>query len=151
MLLQTTTRQHNLLRGFLASVPRCSASNCGLKTSASLSTENVQSASLLETSGSEEHPQPNASEPLTHYRITLRRSAIGLPKNKKATLEALGIHRRMQTVYHPHAPEFAGKILALKELVEVENVSASQVRTKEEQTRDRRPSRGYVVVRRAGS
>ena len=89
-----------------------------------------------------------SSEPLTHFLITLRRSAIGLPKNKKATLESLGIFRRMQTVFHPHRPEFAGKILEVKELLEVQNVPASAVRTKEEMTRERRPNKGYEIVSR---
>ncbi|KAI0833822.1 hypothetical protein BC628DRAFT_57068 [Trametes gibbosa] len=86
------------------------------------------------------------SEPLTHYRITLRRSAISLSKNVKGTLEALGIHRRLQTVYHRHCPDIAGKILTVKELVSVQNVPASAVRTKLEQRMDRRASRGYVVA-----
>lgn len=88
----------------------------------------------------------STAEPNTHYRITLRRSAISLPANIKATLEALGIHRRLQTVYHRHNPETAGKILRVKELVEVQNVPASAVRTKLEQRRERRAPRGYQVV-----
>jgi len=88
----------------------------------------------------------STTEPLTHYKITLRRSAISLPEPFKATLVSLGIHRRMQTVYHPHTPECAGKILKLKELVEVENVTASAVRTKTEQRQERKASRGYKVV-----
>ena len=90
----------------------------------------------------------STSEPNTHYKITLLRSAISLGERKKATLKTLGIHRRMQTVYHPHSPEFAGKILAVKELLKVENVPASAVRTKTEQRRERKASRGYVVVGR---
>jgi len=45
----------------------------------------------------------------------------------------------------PHCPQAAGKILLLKELVEVENVPATEVRTKQEQKRERRAQRGYVV------
>ncbi|KAI0688226.1 hypothetical protein BC835DRAFT_1522489 [Cytidiella melzeri] len=89
---------------------------------------------------------PPTNEPLTHYRITLRRSAIALPKHIKGTLVSLGIHRRMQTVYHEHSPINAGKILAVKELVEVENVPASAVRTKTEQKQERKAPRGYQVV-----
>ena len=58
-----------------------------------------------------------SSEPLTHFRITLRRSAISLPSNIKGTLAALGIHRRLQTVYHRHTSDIAGKILTVKELL----------------------------------
>ncbi|KAI0763304.1 hypothetical protein BD413DRAFT_432969, partial [Trametes elegans] len=82
----------------------------------------------------------------THYRITLRRSAIALPKNIKGTLVALGIHRRLQTVYHRHSPDIAGKILTAKELVTVENVPASAVRTKLEQRLERKAPRGYEVM-----
>jgi large subunit ribosomal protein L30 len=49
-------------------------------------------------------------------------------------------------VYFPHSPEVAGKILQVKELVEVENVPAELVKTKEEQRRERRPPRGYKVI-----
>ena len=52
----------------------------------------------------------------------------------------------MQTVYHPHSPEFAGKILAVKELVRVENVPKEAVRTKTEQRLERRPTKGFEVV-----
>jgi large subunit ribosomal protein L30 len=64
----------------------------------------------------------------------------------QGTLASLGIHRRNQTVYFPHSPEVAGKILQVKELVEVENVPAELVKTKEEQRRERRPPRGYKVI-----
>ncbi|KZT06145.1 uncharacterized protein LAESUDRAFT_737153 [Laetiporus sulphureus 93-53] len=92
------------------------------------------------------HPEPAQPEPNTHFRITLRRSAIGLPSRIKGTLVALGLHRRMHTVYHKHCPDIAGKILAVKELVQVENVPASAVRTKTEQRRERRAPRGYSIV-----
>ena len=48
-------------------------------------------------------------------------------------------------MYMPHCPESAGKILLLKELVEVENVPASAVRTKIEQRQERKATRGYTV------
>ncbi|KAF8885477.1 hypothetical protein BD779DRAFT_1418302, partial [Infundibulicybe gibba] len=82
----------------------------------------------------------------THYKITLRRSAISLGSKIKGTLVSLGIHRRMQTVYHPHSPEAAGKILRVKELVEVSNVSPDGVRTKLEMRKERMAPRGYKVV-----
>ncbi|OBZ72551.1 54S ribosomal protein L33, mitochondrial [Grifola frondosa] len=95
-----------------------------------------------EVSSTSSQPEPN-----THFRITLRRSAISLPANIKGTLVALGIHRRMQTVYHRHTPDIAGKILRVKELVEVENVPESAVRTKLEQRIERKAPRGYIVAR----
>ena len=85
-------------------------------------------------------------EPHTHFRITQRRSAISLQEHVKGTLLALGLHRRHQTVYKRHTPEAAGMILAVKELVEVENVPASAVRTQHEQTMERKAPRGFVVT-----
>ncbi|KIJ56252.1 hypothetical protein M422DRAFT_219390, partial [Sphaerobolus stellatus SS14] len=82
----------------------------------------------------------------TRTTITLLRSAIALPKRNKATLETLGIHRRLQTVYHRHSQDIAGKILRVKELVKVENVPASAVRTKTEQRWERRPVPGFKIV-----
>ncbi|KAH7325297.1 hypothetical protein B0J17DRAFT_681800 [Rhizoctonia solani] len=84
----------------------------------------------------------------SHFRITLRRSAIGLPKASKRTLEALGIHRRGAVVFQKHTPEAAGKILRVKELVEVQNVPADEVKTKQEMRLDRKAVRGYSVVER---
>ncbi|TFK60405.1 hypothetical protein BDN72DRAFT_779454, partial [Pluteus cervinus] len=47
----------------------------------------------------------------THFKITLRRSAISLGDRIKGTLVSPGIHCRHQTVYHRHTPEVPGKIL----------------------------------------
>jgi len=111
-----------------------------------MSTLARQARSLAATRRSFTTAAANTLEPSTYYKITLRRSAIALPEPFKATLVSLGIHRRMQTVYHPHTPECAGKILKVKELVEVENVPASAVRTKTEQRQERKASKGYKVV-----
>ncbi|KAL1740624.1 hypothetical protein HDZ31DRAFT_85326 [Schizophyllum fasciatum] len=91
-------------------------------------------------------PTPADPAAPTHYKITSRRSAWGLGDRTKGTLAALGLHKRHQTVYHAHAPDIAGKILAVKELVEVENVPAAAVRTKAQQRRERAAPRGYTVV-----
>jgi ribosomal protein L30/L7E len=77
----------------------------------------------------------------THYKITLHHSAIVLPQQYKATLVALGI-----IIYHPHTPDISAKILWVKELVQVENVPASRVRTKTEQRWERRPQPGLKIV-----
>lgn len=37
-------------------------------------------------------------------------------------MEALGLRKRLQSVYHAQTPVIAGMILAIKELVHVENV-----------------------------
>ncbi|KAG9032782.1 hypothetical protein FRB95_001043 [Tulasnella sp. JGI-2019a] len=104
----------------------------------------------LQTPHASQSSSLEAAEPNTHYKITLTRSAIGLPKRVKATLEALGIWRRMGTAFMPHTPEAAGKILRLKEIVSVRNVPASQVRNKIEMRQERKAPRGYVVVDRLG-
>ena len=92
-------------------------------------------------------PEKNPSTPPnTHFKITLRRSAISLGGRIKGTLKALGIHRRFQTVYFPHSPEVAGKILKVKELVSVENVPKHLVLTKQEQRQQRRAPKGYKIV-----
>ncbi|KXN91760.1 54S ribosomal protein L33, mitochondrial [Leucoagaricus sp. SymC.cos] len=105
------------------------------------------------TTTSSSEPSPSSpplpetwTPPLTHFKITLRRSAISLGDKTKGTLEALGIHKRNQTVYHRHSPDIAGKILAVKELVDVENVPSSAVRNQWEQRQERRAVRGYKVV-----
>ena len=91
-------------------------------------------------------PENSSPLPNTHFKITLRRSAISLGDKIKGTLKALGIHRRFQTVYFPHSPEIAGKILKVKELVEVENVPRHLVLTKQEQREQRKAPRGYKIV-----
>ena len=57
-----------------------------------------------------------------HNKCTLRRSAIGLPRRTGRVVEALGLRKRLQSVYHAQTPVIAGMILAIKELVHVENV-----------------------------
>ena len=98
------------------------------------------------TSGTSSTTPPASAPPNTHFKITLRRSALSLGDKIKGTLKALGIHRRFQTVYFPHSPEVAGKILKVKELVEVENVPRHLVLTKQEQRQQRKSPRGYKVV-----
>ncbi|KLO18562.1 hypothetical protein SCHPADRAFT_866446 [Schizopora paradoxa] len=114
-------------------------------SSRQLSSTSQDSSSQPSSSSSTDNAPPSPSSQ-GYYKITLLRSAISLGERKKGTLTSLGIHRRMQTVYHPHSPEFAGKILAVKELVKVENVGKEEVRTKTEQRRERRPAKGFKVV-----
>lgn len=83
-----------------------------------------------------------------YFRITLLRSSIGLPRATSGVLRALGLHRRLKTVYHPVTPSIAGQIFRVKELVDVQEVdralSAAEMREL------RRPERGFYVERRAG-
>lgn len=60
--------------------------------------------------------------PTTHYRVTLRRSAIGLPERVGRIIAAMGLGKRLSSVYLPQNSSVAGSILAVKELVHVDNV-----------------------------
>ena len=71
------------------------------------------------------------------------RSAIGLPMRTRGVLAALGLRKRMRTVYHPVTPDVAGQIMKVKELVDVEEVE--QALSKQEQREQRRPDPGYYV------
>ena len=53
-------------------------------------------------------------------KITQVRSAIGLPKDQKATVRALGIHRMHETVEQADCPQVRGMIFKVKHLVKVE-------------------------------
>ncbi|KAF8155176.1 hypothetical protein BJ912DRAFT_1070911 [Pholiota molesta] len=92
-------------------------------------------------------PTLHTPPPLTHFKITLRRSGISMGDKIKGTLLALGFHRRHQTVYHPHGPEVAGKILRVKELVEVENVPTHMVMTAGQQRKARKAPRGCGMAK----
>jgi len=89
---------------------------------------------------------PALSSSPTHYKVTLRRSGIALGDPITRTLKALGFHKRNQTIFHKHSSDIAGKILRVKELVEVQNVPASEVRSKWQQRQERKAVRGYKVV-----
>ncbi|CEJ79940.1 Putative Ribosomal protein L30 [[Torrubiella] hemipterigena] len=80
---------------------------------------------------------------MSYFRITLQRSAIGLPERTRGVLSALGLHRRMQTVFHPAEPQFAGMIFKVKELVRVREVEAPL--TKQQVKAERTPDAGFYV------
>lgn len=80
---------------------------------------------------------------MSYFRITLMRSGIGLPKRTQGVLKALGLRRRMKTVFFPVTPEVAGQIMKVKELVAVQEVDKDM--TKEELRDERRPDAGYYI------
>ncbi|KAK4122969.1 ribosomal protein L30-containing protein [Parathielavia appendiculata] len=80
---------------------------------------------------------------MSYFRITLHRSAIGLPKRTRGVLAALGLHRRAQVVFHPVSAQFAGMIMKVKELVRIEEVERPM--TKRELHESRRPEPGFWV------
>ncbi|KAJ3506968.1 hypothetical protein NLJ89_g6564 [Agrocybe chaxingu] len=129
------------------SVSRC---NLARTLTTAPSTPSTPQTSASASSSSAPTPAPTlelqSPPPDTHFKITLRRSAISLGDKIKGTLKSLGIHRRFQTVYFPFSPEVAGKILRVKELVEVENVPTHMVMNKQQQRQARKATRGYKVV-----
>ena len=80
---------------------------------------------------------------MSFFRITLRRSAIGLPERTRGVLASLGLRRRTQTVFHPVEPQFAGMILKVKELVRVEEVP--EALTKGQVKAERTPDKGFYM------
>jgi ribosomal protein L30 len=84
---------------------------------------------------------------MSWFRITLHRSAIGLPERTRGVLAALGLRRRSQVVFHPVSAQFAGMILKVKELVRVAEVDRPL--TKAEVKAERTPDAGFYVERRA--
>jgi large subunit ribosomal protein L30 len=55
-------------------------------------------------------------------RITQVRSGIGLPRDQRATVRALGIHRMHETVEKADSPAVRGMIFKVKHLVKVEEL-----------------------------
>ncbi|KAJ9165012.1 hypothetical protein NKR19_g777 [Coniochaeta hoffmannii] len=84
---------------------------------------------------------------MSYFRITLHRSAIGLPERTRGVLAALGLRKRSQTVFHPVHPQFAGMIMKVKELVRVEEVDRPL--SKKEVKAERTPEPGFYVERPA--
>lgn len=84
---------------------------------------------------------------MSYFRITLIRSAIGLPAKSSNVLKALGLRKRMATVYHPVTPSVAGHIMRVKELVAVSEVEKPL--TKDEVHQERVPDPGFYVESRA--
>ncbi|GAP91023.1 putative ribosomal protein L30 [Rosellinia necatrix] len=80
---------------------------------------------------------------MSFFRITLHRSAIGLPKRTRGVLAALGLRKRCQTVFHPVTPDSAGMILKVKELVVVEEVPKAL--TTKELRAERKPDPGFWI------
>ncbi len=83
---------------------------------------------------------------MAYFRITLIRSAIGLPRRTTGVLKALGLKKRMATVFHPVSPDVAGQIMKVKELVAVQEVDRAL--TKQELHLERKPDPGYYVEQR---
>lgn len=55
-------------------------------------------------------------------RVKYVKSAIGCPKDQKATIRALGFRKLQQTVEHEDQPAIRGMIKKVNHLVQVEEV-----------------------------
>lgn len=84
---------------------------------------------------------------MSYFRITLIRSAIGLPARTTGVLKALGLRKRMATVFYPVTPDVAGQIMKVKELVSVREVEKPL--TKQEVHLQRKPDPGYYLEKKA--
>lgn len=84
---------------------------------------------------------------MSYFKITLIRSAIGLPRKTQGVLSALGLRKRMRTVFHPVSPQIAGHIMKVKELVAVSEVEIAL--TKAEMRDSRRPEPGYYIEKQS--
>lgn len=84
---------------------------------------------------------------MSYFRITLIRSAIGLPMKSAKVLRALGLRKRMTTVFHPVTPDVAGQIMRVKELVAVSEVDKPL--TTAEVRAERKPDPGFFVEKTA--
>lgn len=63
-----------------------------------------------------------AKEAAKTLRITQIRSGIGLPRDQRATVRALGIKRMNDTVEQADTPVIRGMVFKVKHLVKVEEV-----------------------------
>ena len=88
-------------------------------------------------------PKYHLLKRMPFFKITLIRSSIGLPKKTQGVLNALGLRKRMATVFKPVNPSTAGQIMRIKELVAVSEVE--EIMTAAEMREMRRPDPGYYI------
>ncbi len=60
---------------------------------------------------------------MTRLKVTQKRSVIDRPRDQRATVRALGLHRINDSVTKDDRPEIRGMISKVRHLVEVEEVS----------------------------
>ncbi|HEU5227092.1 MAG TPA: 50S ribosomal protein L30 [Ktedonobacteraceae bacterium] len=59
---------------------------------------------------------------MAKLRVKYVKSAIGYPKDQKATIQALGLRKLQQTVEHEDQPAIRGMVRKVIHLVQVEEV-----------------------------
>lgn len=82
---------------------------------------------------------------MSFYRITLKRSTIGLPQQFKTTVQRLGLRKTGSVIYQKVSPYSAGQILKIKELVDVEIVDSAL--SKEQERELRKSDSGFTVIK----
>lgn len=88
---------------------------------------------------------------MKYYKVTLLRSMIGLPKDKKNLLQkSLGFKKRLQTVYRPINNSVAGQLLAIKELIKIDMID-HEPPTQKEMKEARKPAKGYEIIGKMNS
>ena len=96
-----------------------------------------------------QHEASTPTNPPTHHLITLKRSAIGLPTKFETTLKMLGLRKRHSSSLYPFSANVAGRILRVKELVEVRNVTKEEGERLLKSWSNRSEGSGVAVTGRA--
>ncbi len=61
---------------------------------------------------------------MSMLKLTQRRSVIGRPKDQKATIRRLGLHRINDSVLKEDRPDIRGMVQKVQHLVTIEEVDA---------------------------
>ncbi len=61
---------------------------------------------------------------MSKLKLTQRRSVIGRPKDQKATIRRLGLHRIRDSVVKDDRPDIRGMVDKVRHLVTIEEVDA---------------------------
>ncbi|KAK6359352.1 39S ribosomal protein L33, mitochondrial [Orbilia brochopaga] len=77
------------------------------------------------------------------FKVTLIRSGIGLTHKKLGVLKALGLRKRMRTVFHDVNPAIAGQLMKVKELIALSTTDKKLSRRQMHEKRQ--PPPGFVV------
>jgi large subunit ribosomal protein L30 len=64
---------------------------------------------------------------MAKVRVKWVKSSIGCPKDQKATIKSLGLHKLQHTVEHEDTPVIRGMIRKVSHLVQVEEIVSEAV------------------------
>ncbi|AJS85283.1 BPK_HP2_G0041380.mRNA.1.CDS.1 [Saccharomyces cerevisiae] len=83
---------------------------------------------------------------MVFYKVTLRRSLIGVPHTTKSIVKSLGLGKRGSIVYKKVNPAIAGSLAKVKELVKVEVTEHELTPSQQRELRKSNP--GFIVEKR---